>query len=192
MSVDGSFRPETVPGHPGDSTDALVHFPVGDFADVLAANAEYAASFHGLGLGGRAARGLAVITCMDSRIDPLRIVGMAPGDVKILRNAGARVTEDVLRTLVLATYLLDVTRVLVVPHTRCKMVGTAEEDIHALIAEKFGVDTYSMEFRTVEDEVAALRRDLQRIRSFPLLPRDLVVGGAVYDVDTGELHPIDA
>jgi carbonic anhydrase len=194
MSVDGSFRPETVPGHLGDSThvDALAHFPIGAFADVLAANAEYAASFHGLGLGGRAAQGLAIITCMDSRIDPLRIVGMAPGDVKILRNAGARVTEDVLRTLVLATYLLDVTRVLVVPHTRCKMVGTAEEDIHALIAEKFGVDTYSMEFRTVEDEVAALRRDLQRIRSFPLLPRDLVVGGAVYDVDTGELRPIDA
>jgi carbonic anhydrase len=193
MSVDRSTGLETGHAH-GDAThaDAPGHFPAGAFADVMAANARYAASFHGLGLGGRAARGLAVITCMDSRIDPLRIVGMAPGDVKILRNAGARVTEDVLRTLVLATYLLDVSRVLVVPHTRCKMVGTAEDQIHALIAEKFGVDTYSMEFRTVEDEVAALRRDLQRIRSFPLLPRDLVVGGAVYDVDTGELRPIDA
>jgi carbonic anhydrase len=166
-------------------------FPTDAFADVLAANAQYSGSFHGLGLSGRAAKGLAVITCMDSRIDPLSIVGMGPGDVKILRNAGARVTDDVLRTLVLATYLLDVNRVLVVPHTRCKMVGTAEEDIHALIAEQYGVDTYSMEFRTVEDEVAALRRDLQRIRSFPLLPRSLVVGGAVYDVDTGALVPID-
>jgi carbonic anhydrase len=180
------------------TSDAPAHdegrerFPTEAFGDVLAANAEYSAAFKGLGLGGRAAKGLAVITCMDSRIDPLRIVGMSPGDVKILRNAGARVTDDVLRTLVLATYLLDVTRVLVVPHTRCKMVGTAEEDIHALIAEKFGVDTYSMEFRTVEDEVAALRRDLQRIRSFPLLPRDLVVGGAVYDVDTGALMPVEA
>ncbi|MDH4016412.1 MAG: carbonic anhydrase, partial [Actinomycetota bacterium] len=116
---------------------------------------------------------------------------MGPGDVKILRNAGARVTEDVLRTLVLATYLLEVDRVLVLPHTRCKMVGTAEADIHALIADEYGVDTRSMEFRTVRDERAALRRDLRRIRSFPLLPADLVVGGAVYDVDTGELHPID-
>ena len=167
-------------------------FPVEEFIDVVEGNEAYVRAFTDQGLTGTAASGLAVITCMDSRIDPLRIVGMAPGDVKILRNAGARVTEDVLRTLVLATYLLDVTRVLVVPHTRCKMVGTAEEDIHALIAEKFGVDTYSMEFRTVEDEVAALRRDLQRIRSFPLLPRDLVVGGAVYDVDTGALRPIDA
>lgn len=166
-------------------------FPAGDFDDVLAANDRYAATFHGLGLGGRAARGLAIITCMDSRIDPLQIVGMAPGDVKILRNAGARVTEDVLRTLVLATYLLDVTRVLVLPHTRCKMVGTPEEDLHAMIAERFGVDTYSMEFRTVQDQAGALRRDLQRIRSFPLLPRSLVVGGAIYDVDTGRIQPVD-
>jgi carbonic anhydrase len=165
---------------------------VGAFDDVLSANAAYARDFTDGGRPGRAARRLAVVTCMDSRISPLAMLGLAGGDAKILRNAGARVTDDVLRTLVLATYLLDVSRVLVLPHTRCKMVGTAEEEIHALIAEKYGVDTYSMEFRTVEDEVAALRRDLQRIRSFPLLPRDLVVGGAVYDVDTGELRPIDA
>lgn len=176
---------------PSASPGPRTGFPTDAFADVIEANAEYAASFRELGLGGRAAKGLAIITCMDSRIDPLRIVGMAPGDVKILRNAGARVTDDVLRTLVLATYLLDVTRVLVVPHTRCKMVGTAEEEIHAMIAETYGVDTYSMEFRTVEDEVAALRRDLRRIRSFPLLPRGLAVGGAVYDVDTGALVPIE-
>lgn len=191
MTGDESVRSDAVGTGTSASSDGRLHFPEVAFADVLAANVEYAASFHGLGLGGRAAKGLAIITCMDSRIDPLNIVGMAPGDVKILRNAGARVTDDVLRTLVLATYLLDVSRVLVLPHTRCKMVGTAEEEIHALIAEKYGVDTYSMEFRTVEDEVAALRRDLQRIRSFPLLPRDLVVGGAVYDVDTGALLPID-
>jgi carbonic anhydrase len=177
---------------PLSRTATIQPFPEGAFADVIEANARYSSHYSASDLTGWAAKGLAVITCMDSRIDPLRIVGMAPGDVKILRNAGARVTDDVLRTLVLATYLLDVTRVLVVPHTRCKMVGTAEEDIHAMIAEKYGVDTYSMEFRTVEDEVAALRRDLQRIRSFPLLPHDLVVGGAVYNVDTGALLPIDA
>lgn len=166
-------------------------FPTASFDDVLAANAEYAAHFTGLGMSGRAAKGLAVITCMDSRIDPLRIVGMAPGDVKILRNAGARVTEDVLRTLVLACYLLDVNRVLVMPHTRCRMVGSAEEEIHALIADKYGVDTRSIEFRTVEDEAAAVRRDIRRIRSFPLLPAGLVVAGAIYDVDTGRLTPVD-
>lgn len=167
-------------------------FPSERFADVLAANAGYAEHFTDLGLPGRAARGLAVVTCMDSRLDPLAILGMAPGDVKILRNAGARVTDDVLRTLVLACYLLEVDRVLVMPHTRCRMVGAAEEDIHKHIAEQFGVDTYSIEFRTVQDQEAALRRDVRRVRSFPMLPPTLTVGGAIYDVDTGRLVPIEA
>lgn len=166
-------------------------FPSATFGDVLGGNEEYVRAFSDLHLDATAARGLAVITCMDSRIDPLRVVGMRPGDVKILRNAGARVTEDVLRTLVLATYLLGVRRVLVMPHTRCRMASATEEDIHALIADQYGVDTRSIEFRTVEDQRKALDTDIQRIRSFPLLPSDLVVGGAIYDVDTGRLTPFD-
>ncbi len=129
---------------------------------------------------------------MDSRIDPLQVVGMGPGDVKILRNAGARVTEDVLRTLVLATYLLEVERVLVMPHTKCKMASGTEEEIHTLIEADYGVDTRSMEFRTTLDQDRALATDLRRIRSFPLLPPHVVVGGAMYDVDTGRLTPVDA
>ena len=178
-------------GKPATRED-LGGFPMADFADVLAANANFADGFEDLGLSGRAARGLAVITCMDSRIDPLRVLGMGPGDVKILRNAGARVTEDVLRTLVLATYLLGVDRVLVMPHTKCKMASGTEEEIHALIEAEFGVDTRSMEFRTTLDQHRALVTDLQRIRSFPLLPGDLAVAGVMYDVDTGLLEPVDA
>ncbi len=175
--------------HPSDAAGGGV--PTERFADVLAANTDFSATFQDLGLGARAAKGLAIVTCMDSRIDPLRVVGMGPGDAKILRNAGARVTDDVLRTLVLASYLLDVDRVLVMPHTNCKMVGTAEEEIHAVIADQYGVDTASMEFRTVMDQAEALRRDLRRVRSFPLLPAGLAVAGAVYDVDTGVLSPFD-
>lgn len=78
------------------------------FDDLFAANAEFARTFEWSGLTGTAARGLAVVTCMDSRIDPLGLLGLRPGDAKILRNAGARVTDDVLRTLVLAVYLLGV------------------------------------------------------------------------------------
>jgi len=78
------------------------------FADLVSANKEYAQQFKYSELTGSAARGLAIVTCMDSRINPLSVVGMRSGDAKILRNAGARVTEDVLRTLVLATYLLNV------------------------------------------------------------------------------------
>ena len=91
--------------------------------------------FENAGLPARAARGLAVLTCMDSRIDPFDILGIGPGDAKVLRNAGGRVTEDVLRTLVLGAYLLDVDRVLVMPHTKCAMAGFTEDEIHAKIRD---------------------------------------------------------
>jgi carbonic anhydrase len=166
-------------------------FPTDIFSDVLQGNAAYAARFPGTGLSGRAAKGLALVTCMDSRIEPLQLLGMEQGDVKILRNAGARVTDDVLRTLVLAAYLLDVSRVLVMPHTHCKMASATEEEIHAQILADYGVDTNSVEFRTVPDQETALAYDVRRIRSYPLLPRDLVVAGAVYDVHTGSISTRD-
>ena len=161
----------------------------GAFDDLYAANAEFAATFSDGGLPATAARGLAVITCMDSRVDPFGILGIGPGDAKILRNAGARVTEDVLRTLVLAVYLLGVDRVLVMPHTGCRMIGSGEAAIHEFIAEQFGVDTRSLEFRTATDQDEALRSDLTRISSYPLLPDTLNVEGAVVDVATGRLRP---
>ena len=161
-----------------------------DFSDLFAANAEFVKAFKSQELTGQAKKGLAIITCMDSRIDPLRIVGMQPGDAKILRNAGARVTEDVLRTLVLATHLLNVNRVLVMPHTDCRMASGTEDEIHAAIKERSGVDTRGIEIRTVKDQVAALNADLVRIKSFPLLPKDLAVSGGVYDVKSGRLNPL--
>jgi carbonic anhydrase len=162
-------------------------FPVDSFADVLDGNKVYAADFPGTGLTGRALKGLALVTCMDSRIEPLPLLGMEQGDVKILRNAGARVTDDVLRTLVLAAYLLDVTRVLVMPHTHCKMASATEEQIHQEILDDYGVDTSSVEFRTVADQEAALAYDVRRIRAYPLLPQNFVVAGAIYDVHTGRI-----
>jgi carbonic anhydrase len=161
-----------------------------DFSDLFAANAEFVKGFKSQELTGEARKGLAIITCMDSRIDPLRIVGMQPGDAKILRNAGARVTEDVLRTLVLATYLLNVNRVLVMPHTDCRMASGTEDEIHAAIKERSGVDTRGIEIRTVKDQVAALNADLVRIKSFPLLPKELAVSGGIYDVKSGRLNPL--
>lgn len=165
------------------------NFPTEQFADVLASNQNFSADFTDDHLTGRAAKGLAIITCMDSRISPLSMVGMQPGDVKILRNAGARVTDDVLRTLVLATFLLGVNRVLVVPHTDCRMASATEAEIHDLISADYGVDTRSVEFRTVRDQVAALTLDVTRIRTYPLLANGVTVGGAIYDVHTGKLIP---
>jgi carbonic anhydrase len=160
------------------------------FDELFAANAEFAKNFKSQDLTGEAKKGLAIVTCMDSRIDPLRIIGMSAGDAKILRNAGARVTEDVLRTLILATTLLNVSRVLVMPHTDCRMASGTEEQIHATILEKSGIDTRSVEIRTVTDQVAALKSDLVRIEQFPLLPKDIEIVGAIYNVKTGELKRV--
>ena len=169
----------------------MPHFPRDEFADALAANDDYIKSFKYSELTGVAQRGLAIVTCMDSRINPLSVVGMKSGDAKILRNAGARVTEDVLRTLVLATYLLGVKRILIMPHTNCRMAMGEEADIHALIQKEHGVDTRSLEFRTVTDQKAALITDVNRVRSYPLLNDGVVVGGAIYDVPNGKITPVD-
>ena len=166
-------------------------FPHEEFADALAANDEYIKSFKYSELTGVAQRGLAIVTCMDSRINPLSVAGMKSGDAKILRNAGARVTEDVLRTLVLATYLLGVKRILIMPHTNCRMAMGEEADIHTLIQKEHGVDTRSLEFRTVTDQREALITDVNRVRSYPLLNAGVVVGGAIYDVTNGKITPVD-
>ena len=166
-------------------------FPINDFADVLNANSLFVDHFEHSELTGTARRGLAIVTCMDSRISPLAAVGMKAGDAKILRNAGARVTDDVLRTLVLASYLLGVNRVLVMPHTDCRMASADEATIHATIKDQFGVDTRSLEFRTVSDQRAALAIDVTRIRTYPLLQKGVSVAGAIYNVSTGQLEPVD-
>ena len=124
----------------------------GPFADVLAANVAYAEGFELSGLEALAVRGLAIVTCIDSRIEPLRMLGLRPGDAKILRNAGARVTEDVLRSLVLARHLLGVDRVMVIAHTNCRMATGQEEDVHEAIRAAGGPDTRSLEFEVTSDQ----------------------------------------
>ena len=159
------------------------------FADVLAANADYTQDFRLGGLQATAARGLAVLTCIDSRIEPLALLGLGPGDAKILRNAGARVTDDVLRTLVLASYLLGVDRAMVIAHTNCRMAAGGEEDVHGAVEAAGGPDTRSLSFLMTTDQESTLRADVQRVRSWPYLTR-LRVGGFLYDVDTGRVTQV--
>ena len=156
------------------------------FTDVLQANEQYATGFASRGLSGQAAKGLAVLTCIDTRIDPLAMLGLEPGDAKILRNAGARVTDDVLRTLVLASYLLNVSRVMVIGHTDCRMVGGTEDDVHRAITESGGPDTRSLVFQVSTNVEESVRDDVQRIRSSPYLG-SVEAGGFVYDVHTGRV-----
>jgi carbonic anhydrase len=132
---------------------------VGGFDDVLAANEEYTRRFSLGGLTGRAGKGLAVLTCMDSRIEPLQMLGLVPGEAKILRNAGARVDDGVIAALALARERLNVTRAMVVAHTDCAATGPDERE------------------DALQTDVGRLRAELPQIDA----------GGFVYDVETGRL-----
>jgi carbonic anhydrase len=156
------------------------------FADVLAANEGYARSFALAGLEPRAQRGLCVLTCMDSRIEPLTMLGLGPGDAKILRNAGGRVTDEVLATLLVASYLLGVDRLMVVAHTKCRMNAPDDDALRSAIRDAGGPDTSDVAFGAAADQQAALREDVARVRAEPRLAH-LAVGGFVYDVDTGRV-----
>jgi carbonic anhydrase len=159
-----------------------------DFDDLLAANKEYAAAFDQGGFDGVAHAGIAVITCMDSRIEPLKMLGLDLGDAKIFRNPGGRVTPQALEALVLGTHLLNVRRILVVPHTRCAMAANSEDDLRRQIGASAGTDPSWQRFSVVTDQLAALEDDVRKVRAHPLIPEDVAVGGFIYDVDTGTLE----
>ncbi|MSY86382.1 MAG: carbonic anhydrase [Actinobacteria bacterium] len=158
------------------------------FEDLLSANREFATDFAFGGFDGIAKAGVAIVTCMDSRIDPLRMIGLQAGDAKIFRNPGGRVTEAALEAIVLAVHLLNVDRVLVVPHTRCAVASNTEEVLRERVAESAGTDVTWQRFHVIEDQVATLGLDVHRVKSHPLVPDSVQVGGFVYDVDTGLLE----
>jgi carbonic anhydrase len=160
---------------------------MGNFDDLLAANRDFAVDFDLGGFDGVAHAGLAIVTCMDSRIDPLRMVGLHPGDAKIFRNPGARVTEAALEALVLGVHLLEVERIIVVPHTRCAIASSTEGELRARVSESAGQDASWQAFHVIDDQAQALAEDVQKVRSHPLIPNSVDVGGFLYDVDTGLL-----
>ena len=157
----------------------------GDFTDLLAANREFAADFTLGGFDGKAHAGVAIVTCMDSRIDPLRMLGLQHGDAKIFRNPGGRVTVAALEALVLGVHLLDVERILVIPHTRCAMASHTEQELRVKVGESAGQDASWQPFHVISDQIATLGEDVQKVRSHPLIPEAVTVGGFLYDVDTG-------
>lgn len=161
-----------------------------DFTDLLAANQRFAADFSLAGFDGVARAGVALVTCMDSRIDPLRMVGLEPGDAKIFRNPGGRVTSAALEALILGVHTLNVDRVLVIPHTRCAVASSTLEELRAKVSKSAGMDASWLNFGVVADQRAALADDVARARSHPLIPDSVAIGGFLYDVDTGLLEPI--
>jgi carbonic anhydrase len=162
------------------------------FADLFEGNELYAAIEHEVAASGVARRGLAIVTCIDSRIDPLAVFGLVPGDAKILRNAGARVTDDVLRTLALATALLGVTRIAVVQHTDCRMTSSSDADLRAAVVEATGVADLQLDPMAITDQAAVLRSDVDRLLDSPLVPDGTVVAGLVYQMHSGRLTTLVA
>jgi carbonic anhydrase len=126
---------------------------------------------------------------MDSRIEPLAMLGLSPGDAKILRNAGARVDAGVLATLALAHRLLDVTRAMVVAHTDCRMSVAGGAELHEAMAAAGGPDTSDLSFAVAAGREETVRRDVDLIRSSPHLA-GLEAAGFLYDVETGRLSRI--
>lgn len=157
--------------------------------DLLAANREYAARFHDPGVSVRPALRLAVVSCMDSRIDLFEVLGLRNGEAHIIRNAGGVVTDDVVRSLLLSQRALGTERVLLVHHTDCGLHKVDEEEFGREVEAEVGRPLpFALEaFDDLDDDV---RRSIARVRGNPFLGRTVEVRGFVYDVDTGELREV--
>ena len=164
--------------------------PPRSFADLLTNNGAYQTSFSHGGFDGVAHAGVAMVTCMDSRIEPLEMIGLQIGDAKILRTPGGRVTPDALVGCVLSVHLLGVDRILVVPHTRCAMASGEDADLIARVRAETGEDLSDLRIGASTDQQARLAEDVERLRSNPHIAGHALVGGFFYDVDTGALTQV--
>ena len=160
------------------------------FEDLLTSNLAYADGFTDGGFDGIAKAGVAMVTCMDSRIEPLAMLGLRLGDAKILRSPGGRVSSSVLTGCVLSVQLLHVDRIMIVPHTRCAMASGTDDDIRRVIAAKTGIDTSWISFGASPDQQARLRADVDMVNNHPLIKGQAEVGGFMYYVDTGLLTQV--
>lgn len=159
-----------------------------DFDDILAANRAFAETFDFGGFDGIAKAGVGLVTCMDSRIDPLGMLGLKPGDAKILRNPGGRVDDLTLDALVISVHMLNVDRIVIAPHTRCAVASNPESVLREKLNASAGQDTSWLTLPVTDGQEAALAADVQRVKSHPLIPDTVKVGGFIYDVDSGLLE----
>src|SRR6516225_712278 len=128
---------------------------------LLAANEAYAAARAAVD-DPRPSEHLAVVTCMDARIDVFAVLGLHLGEAHVIRNAGGRVTDDVLRSLALSVHVLGVDRVVVMQHTRCGLAGVTDEELRARTGADLG-------FFPIDDHAAALREDIELLTTTPFL-----------------------
>lgn len=159
------------------------------FRQLLAANEEYRRAFDKGNLLPPPLKQLAVLTCMDCRIDTASVFGLDPGDAHVLRNAGARVSDDAVRSLIVSTAKLGVRRIAVVHHTHCGAASMTEPELREAVVERTGHDPGEIDFLLFADPEHALQADIERLCTCPFLPEGTLVGGFMYDVETGVLSP---
>ena len=131
----------------------------------------------------RPSRRLAVVTCMDARIDVFAALGLHLGEAHVIRNAGGRVTDDVLRSLTLSSHVLGVDTVVVMQHTKCGLAGVTDQELRQRTGADFG-------FFPIDDHAGALREDIEFLISKPYLEPLKIIAGFVYDVESGDIDDV--
>lgn len=136
------------------------------------------------------ARHVAVVTCMDARLHPERFLALNVGDAHIIRNAGGRVSDDALRSLIISSHLLGTNEYVVIHHTDCGMLTFTNDDLWRKLEEETGADASSIDFLPFRDLEQSVRDDIARIKESPFIPKDIRVRGFVYDVQSGKLTEV--
>ncbi len=158
--------------------------------ELVANNEAYATSFDGVHLDVTPARHLAVVACMDSRMDTFKILGLANGEAHILRNAGGVITDDMIRSLCLSQRKLGTREIILLHHTDCGLQKVDEASFKAELEAEVGVQP-RWALDNFSDPYDDVRQSIQRLRSTPFLPHKDHISGFVYDVDDGLLREVD-
>lgn len=158
--------------------------------EVLAANAEYARTFDRSKLPLPPAKKLAVLACMDARIDAHAILGLHEGDTHVIRNAGGIATEDALRSFIISAELLGTREFLVLNHTDCGMLTFKDAELQKKLTEKYGANAAKVNFHAFTNLEENARTQVERIKTNPFIPKDIPVAGFIYDVKTGKLNRV--
>jgi carbonic anhydrase len=161
------------------------------FKNMTAAAAEWAEHFEPNRLTASPVRHVLVLACMDARLDLFRLLGLEVGDAHIVRNAGGRATEDAIRSIVLSMHALGTREVVIIHHTGCGLHAVTNEQLRELVGNATGHVPDEIDFRPFDDVVQSVRDDVAIVKACKYLPEGISVWGAVYDVDTGVLAPVD-
>ncbi len=161
--------------------------------EVLRNNEKFASQFNQGDLPMPPARKLAVLACMDARLDVPRLLGLNAGEAHIIRNAGGIATDDAIRSLIISHHLLGTREFLLIHHTDCGMLTFRDEDLREKLKKSTGATAAGPvafhSFKNLEEDV---REQVQKLRSHPWLPKDVLVRGFIYDVKTGRLKEVAA